>query len=99
MGDIARTNGMLRRRTRQVRVVVDAAMALVYLLQMAPYQLSILGLAPFRNRCHQVHRSPMPHPPEKGGVSQDGFLASGTPQPQEAAMARAAIPASTSPRS
>jgi hypothetical protein len=38
MGDFARTNGMLRRRTRQVRVVVDVAMALVYLLQMAPYQ-------------------------------------------------------------
>ena len=38
MGDNARTHGVRRRHTRQVRVVVDAAMALVYLLQMAPYQ-------------------------------------------------------------
>ena len=38
MGDDARTHGVRRRHTRQVRVVVDAAMALVYLLQMAPYQ-------------------------------------------------------------
>lgn len=38
MRDTAKTNDARRQSTRQARVLVDVAMALVYLLQMAPYQ-------------------------------------------------------------
>lgn len=38
MRDTAKTHDLRRRNTRRTRMLVDAAMALVYLLQMAPYQ-------------------------------------------------------------
>ena len=38
MGETAKTNDTHRRGARQARVLVDVAMALVYLLQMEPYQ-------------------------------------------------------------